>query len=386
MVILDICLDNFYSFRNFHMNLTYPKKIVGSSIIDEHLSGRPNFRYKKVNIIMGSNASGKTTLGRVLMRILNFMYRKNYERLTSTIGEPDREASFRLDMATPAKGSQETFFYRIACTIPPRREEGYGPEDIRLSVRRETIRPGDSYESCVRRIEGEAYVPEESYLSELEKMGKLDWLFVYPEDSGRTLRFPNTDKEPRFQAILENILKALDPSIERVERSQDVDDAYVVRLRGRALILQNGEQFTTELLSSGTKAGVEVARVLSALVHRRDTFYYCDEKFSYIHSDIERAVLALMIDAIPPDSQLFFTTHNTDILDMNLPKHAFTFLRKDMGEPDRPITCVEASSLLKRSTDSLKNAVENDLFSAAPAVDLIYDIAERCGWGDGDGV
>ena len=60
MVVLDVRLDNFYAFKNFHMKLTYPKKIVGSSIKEEHLEGRPNFRYKKVNIIMGSNASGKT--------------------------------------------------------------------------------------------------------------------------------------------------------------------------------------------------------------------------------------------------------------------------------------------------------------------------------------
>ena len=37
----------------------------------------------------------------------------------------------------------------------------------------------------------------------------------------------------------------------------------------------------------------------------------------------------------------------------------------------------EASSMLKRSTDSLKNAVENDLFSSTPSVDLIYAIADR---------
>ena len=52
MVVLDVSLDNFYAFKNFHMKLTYPKKIVGSSIKEEHLEGRPNFRYKKVNIII----------------------------------------------------------------------------------------------------------------------------------------------------------------------------------------------------------------------------------------------------------------------------------------------------------------------------------------------
>ena len=52
MVVLDVRLHNIYAFKNFHMNLTYPKKIVGSSIAEEHLAGHPNFRYKKVNIIM----------------------------------------------------------------------------------------------------------------------------------------------------------------------------------------------------------------------------------------------------------------------------------------------------------------------------------------------
>ena len=105
-------------------------------------------------------------------------------------------------------------------------------------------------------------------------------------------------------------------------------------------------------------------------------FYYCDEKFPYIHSDVEKAILSVMINFIRPNDQLFFTTHNTDILDLNLPKHAFTFLRKDPNDIEHPISCVDASSLLKRGSDSLKNAVENDLFSSAPAVELIYDIED----------
>ena len=41
-----------------------------------------------------------------------------------------------------------------------------------------------------------------------------------------------------------------------------------------------------------------------------------------------------------------------------------------------PVECVSASSLLKRNTDSLKHAVENDLFSVAPATDQIYEITD----------
>lgn len=369
MVVLNIRLDNFYAFKNFHMNLTYPKKIVGSCIEEEHLAGRPNFRYKKVNIIMGANASGKTTFGHMLMNIFNFIDKKNYEILVSSICERDKEAFFSLDMAF---GSNT--LYRVSCTVLPCMGDKYSPENFKVEIRSESIQVKDSYEMCIKRMEQKVYSAEENYIDELEKIEKLDWMFEYPEDTRRFLRFP--DKDEKFRFVLENLLKALDPSIKAVDTSKEVKSTYVIRLEDQDIVLQSGSRFDTNLLSSGTKAGVEVAQVVAALIQGHYSFYYCDEKFSYIHSDIEKAVLSLMIDYIDSNNQLFFTTHNTDILDMNLPKHSFVFLRKDVSNTDCPITCIEASSLLKRNTDLLKNAVENDLFSSAPSVDLIFAIAD----------
>lgn len=369
MIVLDVQLNNFYAFKNFHMNLTYPKKIVGSFIKDEHLPHRPNFRYKKVNIFFGANASGKTTLGRILMKIFNFIDKKNYDFITEAICEPEEEASFVLDLA-----SQNNILYRVICVITPSIEDKYNTENIKIEVRKELISPKDSYESCVRRIADSQFNPADSYVNELEKIEELAWLFVYPKDNKRILSLP--DKDERFRFVLENILKSLDPSIKEVKTSQDVDSAYVIHLQNKSIIIQNGQTLDTDMLSSGTKSGIEVANILSSLMQKRNSFYYCDEKFSYIHSEIEKALLSLMIDFVGPGEQLFFTTHNTDILDMNLPKHTFTFLRKNINDIDCPITCIEASSLLKRSTDSLRNAVENDLFSTAPSVELIYSIGE----------
>lgn len=370
MVILDVRLDNFYAFKNFHINMTYPKKIVGSCIRDEHLAGRPNFRYKKVNIIMGANASGKTTFGHMLMNIFNFIDKKNYEYITEVICDKHKCASFTLDMAFRSNN-----FYRITCNIAPCEDNQYSTDSIRLDVKSVKIQAKDNYESCVRHIEELACLPADNYIEELEKVEKLDWMFEYPKDTRRVLHLP--DKDEKFRFVLENLLKALDPSIKAVDTSAEVKNAYVIRLQDRDVVIQSGTRFDTDLLSSGTKAGVEVAQVVSALMQGKYSFYYCDEKFPYIHSDVEKAVLSLMIDYVDTNDQLFFTTHNTDILDMNLPKHTFTFLRKDLENPDCPITCVEASSLLKRNTDSLKNAVENDLFSCAPSVDLIFAIAQN---------
>ena len=369
MVVLDVKLNNFYAFNSFHMNLTYPKKIVDSSIEEEHLPSRPYFRYKKVNVLLGSNASGKTTFGLVLMKIFNFMARKNYDFIIDAINEKEKEASFVLDLA-----SNDNIFYRVNCVIDPSLDGFYSMENIHVEVRNVYINSRDSYESCVKKIENLEFTPEDNYISELEKMGKLSWLFNYPTDNKIVPRLP--DKDERFRFILESVLKTLDPSIKEVKISQDVDCGYVIQFPRESLVVQSEQVLETELLSSGTKSGISIAFIISSLIRMRNRFYYCDEKFSYISTDIEKSVLSLMIDLIKSGEQLFFTTHNTDILDMDLPKHSFTFLRKDMNNTEKPITCIEASSLLKRNTDSLRNAVENDMFSTSPDLDLIYSISD----------
>ena len=105
-------------------------------------------------------------------------------------------------------------------------------------------------------------------------------------------------------------------------------------------------------------------------------FSYCDEKFSYVNGDIERAILVTMINKLKKDSQLFFTTHNYDVLDMPLPKHSFYLMRKEITDGKQRITVVNAGDYLKKNTDSVRNAVENDLFLSAPSLDLLDDLDE----------
>ena len=47
-----------------------------------------------------------------------------------------------------------------------------------------------------------------------------------------------------------------------------------------------------------------------------------------------------------------------------------------MCDNEQLIKCVYASDYLKRSTDSVRRAVDNDLFSITPNIELVYKIAE----------
>ena len=198
--------------------------------------------------------------------------------------------------------------------------------------------------------------------------------FEYPVDFGGVYRYDTYYNSQKYLTVLENTLKALDTSIIKVEKLRDVKNSFVIRMKNQDVIIQDGELTKADTLSSGTKAGIAVAGMLTAIINGENGFYYCDEKFSYIHTDIEKAFLTLMIQCLKGNDQLFFTTHNTDILDLPLPKHTFTFFKKDTNDDMETIKCINVSDFLKRSTDSVKNAAENDLFSVAPSMELIYEL------------
>lgn len=372
MIVMYIEMDNFMSFNDFAMNLSYPKKIVNSSIEKEFLAGYTNFRYKKVNILMGANATGKTSFGKMLMNIFNFMDKKQYTNITMAISDETREASFCIDFVVNSR-----YLYRVKTIItPPQAGEKVTGKNIDVSVRSIEIQKKDSYESCLKRLLETSQEKCDNYLEELEKVTGLSWSFAYPEDNSAVGLFRAPKNSDNFIRILDYILRALDPSIVSVDRLAEVEGAYAIRTGQKSAIIQDGQVPEIGWLSSGTKAGIAIASMISDIIEKQCGFFYCDEKFSYIHSDIEKALLSVMIELLSEDTQLFFTTHNTDILDMQLPKHSYTFMKKEIYDETSRIECINAGEILKRSTDSLKSAVENDLFSSAPATDLIYDILD----------
>lgn len=366
MIIMDIKVDNMYAFKNFHMNMSYPKKIVDSTVEKEYLEDRPNFRYKKVNIIMGGNATGKTTLGKLLMAFTNYFVDGNYVRFTRVIDDCEKQASLTVDFV-----AEEKFLYRYKMVIAPKSEEKYTENNVNIQMIRTPIGARDSYETCAQRLDEGA--GSEALLDSIDAGG---WYFTYPEDVWNNKKYSVVEEEERYVCILEQTLKTLDPSIEKVIKLTELENAYAIKLKNRSVIIKDGKISQGEVLSSGTKAGLDISYVIASLMCDLHDLYYCDELFSYVNSDVEKACLSIFIEKITDRKQLFFTTHNTDILDMQLPKHSFSFLKKDVNDTEIPIKCINAAQYLKRNTDSLKHAVENDLFCTAPELHRLYEITE----------
>lgn len=365
MIILNLTLKGIYGFDDFHINFSYPKKIVNSIIEHEHLEGRERFRYKKAVILMGANASGKTSLGKALLRIFGFMIDGNAAPLFEmSAGE---HGYVSIDFV-----NGDTRLQRLNIQIDTVRQETdiqYLTADIDMM---------DSYEKCVTKLKDRTAEATKTTTALKKLIGPVHYRFAYPEIE-KTLKLTGANKQVLLKT-LRAVIGTLDPTLQDVRLSKDLKDTFIIRRGDTEIIIQEGKLLNRELLSSGTAEGIDVAMFLAAILTRESSFYYCDEHFSYIQSDIEKRIFGIMLDRLGPNEQLIFTTHNTDMLDLNLPKHSYVFLRKHLVDDRYQVSAISASDVLKRNTDSLRCAVENDVFASLPQDSLLDEL--EMGWED----
>ena len=358
MIILDVKLNNLYGFKDFDIAFSYPKKIVNSIIENEHVAERPNFRYKKAVILMGANATGKTSLGKALLNIISFINTGDTSTLAS-MAPVGSDGSFQIDFVNSG-----FTLHRVCGKIG-----GHYPDDgdigseIAIEYSSAPIGPKDSYEMCAEKLVDQTKIIAGDYAKLGKTVGKLDFTFSCP-DIKPTAKVTKVNRNIVLKT-LKAVIGTLDPTLSDVRISKDLRNSFIIRRNGEEIIIQDGKLLNRESLSSGTAEGVDISFFLAVLIAEHNGFYYCDEHFSYIQSDIEKRIFGIMLEHLDSNEQLIFTTHNTDMLDLNIPKHCFAFLRKKQ-EDDYRVSVTYASDILKRNSDSIRCAVENDVFSSLP--------------------
>lgn len=365
MIVLDVKLNNILGFANFNINFSYPKKIVNSFIENEYLIGRPNFRYKKVVLLMGANATGKTSFGKALSKIFKYINSGNTTLLFDIVSH-NEIGEFTIDFVN--KGY---VLHRLSATIDNKNE------NIDLRYGQTIIDEKDSYEKCAAKLVNLQSIDTDAKTFK-KIFGELSYRFAYPEIES-TLNISEV-KQNTLLKTLRAVIGTLDPTLTDVSISKDLRDSFIIRRRGVEIIIQDGKLLNREVLSSGTEEGIDIAVFLAAIMSKNNSFYYCDEHFSYIQTDIEKRIFGIMVEYLKENEQLIFTTHNTDMLDLNLPKHSFAFLRKTVedGEPQQSV--IFASEILKRNTDSVRCAIENDIFESIPNDSLLNSLEKE--WND----
>lgn len=370
MILMNLELENIICFNNLKMNLSYPKKIVNSSLEFEHLKNFPNFRYRKINIIYGSNSTGKTSLARTIMYIVNLISNKNVENINNLKGIGPN-SYFLIDFVLG-----ETL-YRVECLI-----EG---ENYKINVQNHLLLKTDTYERAITHFTIREFSSNNRNIEALDNIRtSLGWYFSFPEDIAIQPFMVYSEKAIRENQlkILKTILITLDSNIKnvkplRTDNNEEIEDAYVIELHSnKSIICQNGKLVDSNILSSGTRTAFNLANSLTSMLFNLNQFYYLDEQFSYLNTDIEKSIISLIAQYInKKDEQVFITTHNLDVSELNLPKHSFWFLIKEAVENKQAdIKIISASDIIVKNNVNLRNAIENDVFNTAPKLESIDNL------------
>ena len=307
---------------------------------------------------MGSNAAGKTSLGRVLLKIFSSIKEAN-EAILRDLDHSGATAHFQVDFV-----NEGYMLHRLAGSV-----DG---ENVNVRYFTAEIAEMDSYEMTAEKLVERTEEIGGSFRALRKAIGPLEFRFAYPEIE-TSLRVADVDQASLLKT-LRAVIGTLDPTLTDVAIAKDLKDSFVIRRRGKEIIIQDGKLLNKELLSSGAAEGIDVAVFLASMFGHKHCFYYCDEHFSYIQSDIEKSIFGLMVERLGQNEQLIFTTHNTDMLELNLPKHTFAFLHKEIDEGGYHVTVTFASDFLKRNTDSVKCAMENDVFRSLPGTSLLDEL------------
>ncbi len=380
MIILSLKCDNIFMFKDFSIDFTYSRKLNHYISENDILFEDSKIKVRKNLIILGGNASGKTTFGKLLCSILNYLLGRDIDsesnlNLLKARFDKKKKASFEIEFVLEKQA------YLVKASID---DKGVVCESLRevtvnksynITKLRKLLDESDPLESYDRRLLGtnEKDVEEEhnKYSSHIFDKGVLkgkigfNFMFSYFAESSKS-------KEIKIPvSILNYVLPKIDNSVEKVLSLKASDKK--VKIESFTIIFKNGEHITVpegdlsnadkDRLSHGTYESLLFLQVLYDLKNRPRDIFYIDEKLPHIHSELESSLIMSAILRKGKDGQLFITTHNPELFNLNVPNNIFLlFKRSKSGFND----IIFASDKFTKNDRNLKNYYVNDFFGVLP--------------------
>lgn len=365
MIITHLYIDNLYTFLDATLDLTYPRQLTNSSIDNQCLPNRAKFLVKRVCVLSGANASGKTSLGRLL-----FSFQSLLAKPTVLVYELGK---CRYDKTKPMTLSVEF----VTLTDEPVLHS-LTLKDDKFSYQNSRIAKNDTVYLARKKLkQSKPYALDWFGLEELiTPYLNQGWYYLFSENADEHSGF---DEMNLNVAVMKAILQTFDGSISDVLLSQDDKgvNGFSIHFDNNDVVLVDKHRQATGLnrLSRGTYDAIKVAHMVSwlmsdALTDKGSSIYFLDEKMAFSHSELEQAILNLMIEKLPHHAQLFYTTHNHDILEMNLPVHNYVFLVKQKGTSQ----FLQPETIFKKNDRKLLSYVKNNLFKVLPDTSKIDEL------------
>ncbi|MFP2485831.1 AAA family ATPase [Enterobacter ludwigii] len=399
MPFTNVKITNMYSFDETELNLSYTRKPLNSPLHGEFLPTRPNFHFKKICIISGANASGKTSFGRVMLGMQNFIDKKQFVgTYLDKFTDSSKNATVEVDYVNAHTLKHNRLLLEI------KKDESGALVIVRLQYANVSINKNDSCSTTTKKLD-DIFLNKDIFKTDKSEhinsdiqgvVGALEafkliksgwgWHYILSENSETNSVFKEID-----QKVLSSVLMTFDNSIKKVDTLvvKDQSKKSSNKTEGYSILFSNNDTVMIDLagditnnnrLSRGTYEAIRIAFLLSRIIEaykqevktKRGTssVFFIDEKMAYTHTELEKLLLTLIITKIGSYNQFFYTTHNCDVLDLDLPIHSFVFTKKE----DSVTKFIQASSICKKNDRKLRNYVKNDRFETLPDLSLLEDI------------
>lgn len=426
MIFTKIRLKNWYSFKDATLDLTYPKKILNNTIDYEYLENYENIKFKRVCIISGANSSGKTSFSKAFCAIRNFLALKEVSSYVSEGQRADNEkVSFEVEFICGKirsisdllkvrndpveyekfiiEGLRDEFdhYHSLHVTFDdsevinsPLKDLAYKYDYVSVPITKK-----DSIQSLRKKIDDvrngisvsrSIILKNDDAKDDSNAIAVNKHFISYYFPTAASFIFSDIDtftysnqkeKYGISKNILTRILKTFDTSITHVTDSIDDDSKQV---KGYYVYFENGKSVHIDkfgdidsnghLLSLGTKQSLKLARIISRLDEISDDLpstCFIDENMANVQSEIEIAMINLIIQKMGKQAQFFYTTHNYEVLDMNLPIHSFVFLKRDY---ENNTSFIQAEHKFQKNDRSIRSYVKNDILGTLPQTYLIDEL------------
>lgn len=408
MNVLSLSCDNLFMFKDFSVDFTYKRKRGPKeyevSKQDALFPGSKIYVRKRL-IILGGNASGKTTFGRLLCAINNFIVGREVKpsavNLYQALCDKEKDGSFsvefvisipnvetkeieywayRMGCIFDIKGKQKEFLKRVrvykSYDIGKLREyldrapmissePGNEPADhlIDEALRRKDKAP---FNSMLLREPG-----NKKYLNELNFSIGFYYLFSSFADTSRDIS--NIVPIELFNQVLPKIDNSIS-SVELLatEETNVKTNSYWIRFKhGAPLTVPDNDLMRADRdrLSHGTYEVISFLEILAELNRRKDNIFYIDEQLPHLHPELE-AYLLMKFFYSDASSQLFFTSHDNDLLKLNVPPRTFLLFKRN---EDQSNTALFMDEVLPGNVRDIRYYYDNDYFGIMPDYSALDD-------------
>lgn len=394
MVFLSIYADNVYMFRDFCLDFTVQRRSSHFLSQNDALFDGSVISVRRKLLILGGNASGKTTFARLLCAIQNYLIGREmskYLNLIEKIYDPNRPGIIKAEFAL------KNVAFSIECEFDTKGV-------IRESLRRVEIFP--TYSTAKLREKLYSSKPVDSYdrrdsgtgtISTIVDSGLISYLLFKPENKSYLDKFrretafsyifsdyasnQNSEKLQLTQETLNKIVPHIDNSVERIValKSEDpaiISNSYMIVFKnGTKLTIPDGDLKNADRtrLSHGTYEILQFLNFIAGIKNTPNMTAFADEQLPHSHTELE-AYFVMKALLISRTDQLFYTTHNAELLNLNIPPQmVLLFRRNDEGFNE----AIYVNERLKKNDRSIKGYYDNDFFGIMPDYSILDEYFEE---------